>query len=110
MERVRPSHLVAVIGMAICLGLLTLSVHAQQKGKKEYAFRGTVEKVDAKAKTLTVNNEKIEGWMMSMSMTYDVGNPEIIDRVKAGNQITAKVYEGDFKKLYEVKVVAPPKK
>jgi len=32
--------------------------HAQQKGKKEYTFKGKVEKVDEKAKTLTVANWK----------------------------------------------------
>jgi len=28
--------------------------------------------------------------------------------VKPGDQITAKVYEGDFKTLYGLQVVAPP--
>jgi len=31
-----------------------------------------------------------------------------VKNIKAGDQIMAKVYEGDFKTLYEVKVVPPP--
>lgn len=92
----------------LCL-LLPLA-YAQQGGKsakKEYAFKGKVEKVDANAKTLTVNNENIPGWMNSMTMNYAVDKEDVLKRVKAGDQITAKVYEGDFKTLYEVQV-APP--
>jgi Cu/Ag efflux protein CusF len=82
---------------------------AQQKGKKEYAFRGKVQKVDEKAKALTVDGENVEGWMSAMSMVYTVDKPEALKTLKAGDQITAKVYDGDFKTLYDVKVV-PPKK
>jgi Cu/Ag efflux protein CusF len=108
MERIRRIRPAALMAAGLSIALLLTVVHAQERGKKEYVFRGKVEKVDAKAKTLTVNNETIEGWMMSMSMTYGVDNPEVIGRVKAGDQIAAKVYEGDFTKLYGVKVVIPP--
>ncbi len=108
MERIRRTRPAALMIAGLSIALLLTLVYAQERGKKEYVFRGMVEKVDAKAKTLTVNNEKIEGWMMSMSMNYGVDNPEVIGRVKVGDQITAKVYEGDFTKLYGVKVVIPP--
>jgi Cu/Ag efflux protein CusF len=108
MERSQRTRWIGLLGATLCLLLFLPVAYAQERGKKEYVFRGTVEKVDAKAKTLTVNNEKIEGWMTSMSMNYGVDNPEVIGRVKVGDHITAKVYEGDFMKLYGVKVVVPP--
>jgi Cu/Ag efflux protein CusF len=93
--------IVVVAMLAACLSV----VHAQQTGKKEHTFRGKVEKVDAKAKVLTVNGENVEGWMGAMTMTYAVDKADVIDRVKAGDQITAKVYDGDFKTLHDVQVV-----
>ena len=99
--------IVAVI-LASCLS----TASAEQAKKKEHAFRGKVEKVDAKAKTLTVNGETVEGWMSAMTMTYTADKEDVYTRVKAGDHITAKVYDGDFKTLYDVQVVpaqgAPP--
>jgi Cu/Ag efflux protein CusF len=92
------------------MGLSTHVASAQQKGKKEYAFKGKVEQFDQNAKTLTVANEDIPGWMMAMSMTYSVDKPAVLTQVKAGDQITATVYEGDTKTLYDVKVVPLDKK
>ena len=97
--------------MAVTILCLLLPLAYGQQGgksaKKEYAFRGKVEKVDADAKKLTVNNENVPGWMNSMTMSYAVDKEDVLKRVKAGDQITAKVYEGDFKTLYEVQVVPP---
>ena len=96
MDRTRRARLVTFMGVALGVLLLLPAVHAQ-RGKKEYAFRGKVEKVDTKAKTLSVNGEDVPGWMMAMTMTYGVDKADVIDRVKAGDQITAKVHDGDFK-------------
>ena len=89
----------------LVVGLSTAS--AQQAGEKEYVFKGKVEKVNERARILTVNNENIPGWMASMSMDYTVDKAEVLKTVKAGDQITAKVYDGDFKTLYDVKLVPP---
>jgi outer membrane protein, heavy metal efflux system len=93
---------IAAVGLLACLALFP--VRAQQGGKKSFTFRGKVEGVDAATKRLTVTNEPIEGWMGTMTMGYTVDNEDVLNRVKAGDQITAKVYEGDFK-LYDVQVV-----
>ena len=116
----RKQWVLFTVFLATIFCFLVAQAYGQQgdkSGKKEYTFHGKVEKVDADAKTVAVNNEAIPGWMNSMTMTYAVDKPDVLKTLKAGDQITAKVYEGDFKTLYQVKVVppvnekkAPPKK
>ena len=43
--------------------------------------------------------------MSAMTMTYSADKPDVYDTVKPGDQITAKVYEGDFRTLYDIQVV-----
>ena len=94
----------------VCAMALVVAVNAQTPpaGKKDHALKGKVEKVDAKTKMVTVNNENIPGWMMSMTMTYKVDKAESLKGLKAGDNITAKVYDGDFQTLYDVKLAPPP--
>jgi cobalt-zinc-cadmium efflux system outer membrane protein len=93
-------HIFRLATLAVALS----SAYAQQNEKKAYTFRGKVEQVNGSTKRLTVSNEPIEGWMGAMTMAYAVDNEDVLNRVKAGDRITAKVYAGDFK-LYEVAVV-----
>ena len=95
--------------------LLTLAVFlpvsgAAQQSKKEFAFRGTVEKIDAARRKVSVNGEKVEGWMAAMTMNYKVDKDEVFKAIKAGDQIVAKVYEGDLETLYNVQKAVPEKK
>ena len=99
-QRVR---LVITVLLILCVS----AAFAQQSGKKEHTFRGKVEQVDAKSKMLTVNGEKVDGWMGAMTMSYAVDKEEVLGKVKAGDQITAKVYDGDFKTLHDVQVIPP---
>ena len=96
----------AVLGALLCL--LIPTAQAQTTGKKAYPFRGKVEQVNASPEPLTVTNEPIEGWMGAMTMAHAVDNKEVLNRVKVGDQVTAKVYDGDST-LYEVEVVAQPR-
>jgi Cu/Ag efflux protein CusF len=77
-----------------------------EPARTAHDFRGTVRAVDPAAKTLTVENENVEGWMMPMTMSYSADKDDVYSTVKVGDQITATVYDGDFKTLYGVKVVA----
>ena len=104
MKSRRARFLVAVGMMMLVLGIP--AARAQTAEKKAHTFRGKVEKVDAASKTMVVNGEKVEGWMAAMTMTYVVDKDDAFKTVKVGDQITAKVYDGDFT-LHEVQVVPP---
>ena len=100
--------------IGITVGSLLSCGYAQQNknnaagAKKEHIFRGKVEKIDINAKTFTVNGQKVEGWMEAMTMVYVPDKEDVLKRVKVGDEITAKVYDGDFRTLHDVQV-APTK-
>ena len=102
-------RIAVVVAALTCALFVTVAIRAQAPPapKKEHAFKGKVEKVDAKTKMVTVNNENIPGWMMSMTMVYKVDKEAVLKDLKAGDNITATVYDGDFQTLYNIKV-APP--
>jgi Cu/Ag efflux protein CusF len=78
---------------------------AQPNGTKVHTFRGTVEKIDGTTGMMTVSGENVPGWMGPMTMNYRVEKPENAT-IKVGDHISAKVYDGDFTTLHEVRVVA----
>jgi protein SCO1 len=82
---------------AVCVGQAA-------PAKKAYTFHGKVEAVNAGAGSLTVNGEKVEGWMDAMTMGYKVDDPAVLKNIKAGDRITATVFEGDMT-LHKVQVV-----
>ena len=94
---------------AVILFLVLSVAFAQAPVKKKaHAFRGKIEQVNASTKSLTVNHEKVEGWMDAMTMTYAVDKESILKELKPGDQIKATVYEDDFT-LYEIQKEAPKK-
>ena len=99
---------ISLLGAVFCL-LLSCGYAAQNKtppaGKKEHVFKGKVEKIDLANKTFTVNGQKVEGWMDGMTMNYAPDKEDVLKKVKVGDEITAKVYDGDFRTLYDVQVV-----
>ena len=107
-----PRRIAALIAALTCALFVVVAVRAQTPPapKKEHAFKGKVESVNEKGKMITVNNENIPGWMPSMTMTYKVDKEAVLKAVKAGDNITATVYDGDFQTLYNIKVAPPAKK
>jgi Cu/Ag efflux protein CusF len=108
MTRFRRNQLTVFLGALLCAVLVSTTGRAQE-AKKEHAYKGVVQKVDAKVKSLTVDGENVQGWMMAMTMVFSPDKDDIFKTVKVGDQITAKVKDGDFKTLYDVKVVPPAK-
>ena len=84
---------IAILVASVLLAAVSL---AQAPAKKPLTFKGKVESVDATAKSVKVNGEKVEGWMMAMTMDYKVDDPSILAKLKTGDQIMATVYEGDM--------------
>jgi cobalt-zinc-cadmium efflux system outer membrane protein len=98
------------LSFAVAIAITACQIHsmgAQPAGKKASILRGTVEQVNQGAKRLSVTNEPIPGGMGAMTMTYAVDKDEVLTRVKAGDHITAKMYEGDLT-LFDVQVVNKP--
>src|SRR6478752_3068020 len=90
---IRRSILYAVLALA-CLFAVNSFAQDKSKGKaKSYTFHGKVQAVTEKG--LTVNGEKVEGWMDAMTMSYPVDKPDVLKKVKVGDQIMATVYDGD---------------
>ena len=92
----------AVLGVLFCV--FVCSAQAQQSEKQARAFRGKVEQVNTSTKRVMVSNEPIEGGMGAMTMGWAVDKEDVLNRAKVGDQITAKVYDGDLT-LCDVQVI-----
>jgi Cu/Ag efflux protein CusF len=93
----------------VLTSLFAAGAYAQDKIKDKgqgMTFHGKVEAVTQKG--LTVNGEKVEGWMSAMTMNYPVDNPDVLKKVKTGDTIMATVYKGDMT-LHNVEVMPPDK-
>ncbi len=93
---------------ALCVAFTAAGCGQSSNNKKAYTFHGKVEAVHKNTQSLTVDGEKVDGWMDAMTMDYKVDKPSVLDKVKPGDQITATVYDGDYS-LHDVRV-APASK
>ena len=69
-----------------------------------HTLHGTVVTVDTVSQTLTVRALRLEAWMAAITSIYQVDNPKLLREVKAGDQIMAKIKEGETA-LHHVEIV-----
>ena len=80
----------------------------EERRPDAHVLVGKVEAVSESTGKVTVTHGPVEGWMGAMTMAYAVDKPEILKNLKAGSQIKAKVYAGDYS-LHEIEIVQDAK-
>ena len=60
---------------------------------KEYKLEGDIISVDKESKKATIKHGAIEGYMAAMTMAYPIPDQADLDKIKAGDHITATVYD-----------------
>lgn len=53
---------------------------------KEYVFHGMIKKIDRESRMITIDHEKIEGYMEAMTMPYKVADPALLDKVSVDQE------------------------
>jgi Cu/Ag efflux protein CusF len=101
---VRGRHLLTC-GVLLSTLLAPRAIKAQPGARTAHDFQGTVQSVDVQGRTMSVDGEKVDGWMAAMTMTYRVDTPDILGQVRPGVRIAATVYDGDFTTLHGVRLV-----
>ena len=91
--------------LTLCVAIFfSFSAFAQHASNaKPHTLTGKVTEV-GKDK-LTVNHGEVKGYMGAMTMSYKVDKPDVLKKLKAGDEIHATVYDADYT-LYDVQVVA----
>jgi Cu/Ag efflux protein CusF len=90
----RLQRAIAIIAATVVMAAVGFSQGTA--AKKALTFHGKVEGVDAKSGKLTVNGDKVDGWMEAMTMDYKVDDPAVLSKVKPGDRIAATVYADDM--------------
>jgi Cu/Ag efflux protein CusF len=68
----------------------------QQSGApqiQEYKLDGEIVSVDKDKKSAVIKHEEIQGFMAAMTMSYPIPEQADLDKIKAGDRITATVYD-----------------
>jgi protein SCO1/2 len=60
-----------------------------------YDFKGKVVSIDRSARRVTVDHEAIPGFMGAMTMAYPVRDARLLDKISAGDEVTAKLVSSD---------------
>jgi Cu/Ag efflux protein CusF len=65
------------------------SQNEQNPNAKKYTLNGTVISVNADAKTASIDTEEIPGYMMPMTMDYEIHDAAALAKLKPKDKITA---------------------
>jgi Cu/Ag efflux protein CusF len=68
---------------------------------KHYAIQGAVVSVDAAAKMIMLNGDEIPGLMPAMAMSYAVADAKEIEKLEAGDKISADLVVAEGKSRLE---------
>jgi protein SCO1 len=76
--------------------------------EKPYPFKGIVVSVDRAREKVTVKHEAVPGYMDAMTMPFAVAEPKILEDLKPGDVIEAKLLVGDRSSRLEGIVISRP--
>ncbi|HEY7337119.1 MAG TPA: copper-binding protein [Bryobacteraceae bacterium] len=101
MTRTFGARFLAIFALACLIGV---SGFAQANAKKKsYTLHGVIQAVKGSEKKVTVKHDKIEGYMGAMTMDYKVADDAMMKKLKAGDEITATLYQDDYT-LYDIRL------
>jgi Cu/Ag efflux protein CusF len=94
-----------VVASLLVVALFAFAGFAQTDPRgRSYTLHGTVEGINDFAKSVRVNQEKIEGYSDARITTYNVDDSTMIEKLELGDKIVATIYEKDDI-LYDIRVV-----
>ena len=73
---------------------------------KEYKLEGEIISVDKAKKAAVIKHGDIEGYMPAMTMSYPVPEDVDLEKIKAGDKVTATVYDNKAEGKYWVGNIA----
>jgi protein SCO1/2 len=76
--------------------------------EKPYALKGVVVSVDRAGGKVTVKHEAVPGYMDAMTMPFSVSEPKLLEDLRAGDTIEAKLLVGERSSHLEGIVVSRP--
>ena len=90
---------------AASFGFATESSSKASDLSKTYRVRATVKKIIREEKKITLDHEKVPGYMNAMVMTFPVADPAIFDQIQVGSKglFTLRVEKG-FPTVTKVKM------
>jgi Cu/Ag efflux protein CusF len=104
-----PVLAICAVLLASCSQPAAETTKAAKEEPKQYKLHGEVTRLNAESKLATINAEKIEGWMESMSMEYPVRDPHDLSTLHADECIDATVFvQGNDFWVANVKPVDTP--
>jgi Cu/Ag efflux protein CusF len=83
-------------------GSVSAAPQAPAGPPKEFKLEGDIVSVDKEKKSATIKHGPIEGYMSAMTMSYPIPDPADLDKIKAGDHITATVYDDRAQSKYWV--------